>query len=738
MNENRIFRWACPTIWVCLVLAPACARWQCLVAAEDKSAGVSQSSSESSGDASRDGVSAYLIRVPIPIAGEADTRTKSMIDQLLVRWEGVQERPILILEFGGDAGQATQSSEFERSLSLARYIAGERLNRVRTIAYLTGTVQGHAVLPVLACEEIVTDPEAEFGLAGVDEPFIDATIRRGYTEIAERRRTIPVPIVLAMLEPPLAIYQAQTQQGTRYVAEDELAELKTQTSVRSVVCVVPDGELASFSGADLRLKFGFASHLVRDPADLADTLRLPAGSIQEDPTLSRDRRAVRIDLAGLIRPDVVTWVERSLRDKIKNDGANFVMIAIDSPGGSPRDSIRLATYLADLNPSEVRTVAFVESEARGDAALIALACDQLVMTNEAVLGGPGARRIGPKQAEYMRAPIREIAKAKKRGWSLAAALVDSEVTVRSYTRDVGGAVRYFCDEELAEQETPSEWQAGEPLGTEAGLNGQEAVSAGLSQLVVSDWDDLCGVYRLGPDLQSIEPNWANVLIEFLATPKVAGALLFIGWFALMIEFASPGLSFAGFTSAVCFVLYFWVHFLQGTAGWLEVLLFTTGVMCVALEIFAIPGFGAFGIGGGALIISSIILATQTYVIPRNTYEWNQLPSSLLIVVAAISGAFAPLLFMRRLLTEAPLFRRVSLTAPDEESLEKIRQQESLVHLEHLGGKRGVTTTQLTPSGKARFGDEIVDVMTEGDVLSRGTDVYVVKVAGNEVVVRAIG
>jgi membrane-bound ClpP family serine protease len=181
-----------------------------------------------------------------------------------------------------------------------------------------------------------------------------------------------------------------------------------------------------------------------------------------------------------------------------------------------------------------------------------------------------------------------------------------------------------------------------------------------------------------------------------------------------------------------------VHFLQGTAGWLEILLFTTGVVCVALEIFAIPGLGAFGIGGGALIFASIVLATQTYVIPRTTYEWNQLPSSLFMVVAAAAGALTPLIFMRRLVTEAPVFRRVALEKPDEQSLDTIRQHESLVHLEFLAGKRGVTTTQLTPSGKARFGDEVVDVMTSGEVIPRGADVYVVKVSGNEVIVRPIG
>jgi len=39
-----------------------------------------------------------------------------------------------------------------------------------------------------------------------------------------------------------------------------------------------------------------------------------------------------------------------------------------------------------------------------------------------------------------------------------------------------------------------------------------------------------------------------------------------------------------------------------------------------------------------------------------------------------------------------------------------------VHLDYLVGKRGVAITQLTPSGKARFGDARVDVISEGDVI----------------------
>jgi membrane-bound ClpP family serine protease len=203
----------------------------------------------------------------------------------------------------------------------------------------------------------------------------------------------------------------------------------------------------------------------------------------------------------------------------------------------------------------------------------------------------------------------------------------------------------------------------------------------------------------------------------------------------MIEFSTPGVGLPGFASAVCFVLFFWANFLHGTAGWLEIMLFATGVACLVLEIFILPGFGAFGIGGGLLIVVSILLASQTFVIPSNAYEWSQLPSSLFVLAAAGGGALAALVVARRLVTDAPFFRRVSLEAPDQQRWEQIRHQEALVHLEYLVGKRGLTLTQLTPSGKARFGDVRVDVISEGDVVPPGADVVVVEVRGNEVLVR---
>lgn len=679
---------------------------------------------------------AHLIRVPLPITGEVDSRLKAMIEALLPTWQGAVERPILILEFGTREKPAGSGSQFERALSLARYLAGDALRRVRTVAYVSGSVTGHAVLPVLACEEIIVHPEAELGSAGRDEPFIDATVQRGYVEIAERRRTVPVPVVLAMLRGQEALYKVQTLEGVRYVTETELPGVTKDTAIRAVDQVVPAGQMALFSGTELRLKLGCASHLARDRAALAGALRLPVTAIEEDPSLGAGRRGLQVSLTGPISAEKVAWVEASLRQKIERDRVNFVCLVLDSPGGALPESVRLATYLADLDPGQVRTVAFVGTEARADAALIAWACDQLVMTETAVLGGPGARRISPRQLTDARVPLREIAAAKHRGWSLPAALLDPDLAVRRYTHRQTGVVQSFCAEELAEQKPADVWLAGDTLEIQAGVQGREAVDLQLARTLVTDLDELQRLYHFEEGWELAEPGWAHMLVQYLASPQIAGVLLFVAWFALMFEFMSPGLSGAGLVSGLCFLLFFWANFLQGNAEWLEIVLFVAGVLCVTIELFALPGFGVFGIAGALLVVASIVLASQTFVVPGNAYQWSRLPTSLFMVAAGGTGAVAAMILMRRAVSRAPVFRRVALEPPDTARREQLLQQEALVHWEHLLGQRGVTVTQLTPCGKARFGDQLVDVLSEGDAIPAGTPIAVVEVQGNEVVVRA--
>ena len=55
----------------------------------------------------------------------------------------------------------------------------------------------------------------------------------------------------------------------------------------------------------------------------------------------------------------------------------------------------------------------------------------------------------------------------------------------------------------------------------------------------------------------------------------------------------------------------------------------------------------------------------------------------------------------------------------------------------LLGAIGVAATTLRPAGKARFGDEYLDVIAEGDYVNPGSRVQVIEIEGNRIVVKEV-
>ncbi len=82
-----------------------------------------------------------------------------------------------------------------------------------------------------------------------------------------------------------------------------------------------------------------------------------------------------------------------------------------------------------------------------------------------------------------------------------------------------------------------------------------------------------------------------------------------------------------------------------------------------------------------------------------------------------------------------MLNRMMLEPPSSEEIEALSHRESLADFTHLLGHEGITTTRLMLSGKAKFGDELVDVVAIGDAIDRGTPVVVVEVSGSRVIVR---
>ena len=680
-----------------------------------------------------------ILRVPLPIDGQTLTQVRRSVRRAAEKAQTQGARPVLLLEFSvpGDNGEAGAGSQFGAAYELADFLSGEEMNAATTVAYLPKSIQGHAVLVALACDEIVMAPDAEIGKAGADERTINPALRSAYSVIAGRRRTVPTEIALGMLDPAHEVLEVKTEISREFVTPAGLEELKKKRTIQSKKVLIPAGQMGQFTGREAR-RVGFVSYLAENRLEAIRALGLPPENVEEEMLLDGDWRPVRVDLRGQVTADAVDRIMRMIDDAIRQQDANFVCVWIESGGGDPAHSVELANYLAGLRPDRIRTAAYVPKEARADSAIVAMACDQLLMHPHAVLGGAGASEISPEQAKLTVKTLREVAKRKSRSWSLWGAMIDPNLEVFRWSH--GGDEEFFCTEELIEQPQAQQWQKGPRETTPGALfrpTGTQAVECHLAQRTVDDFSQFRQYYDL-KDPTLLEPSWADALVEFLGSPAAAAVLLMIGGIALYVEMHSPGIGIGGFVATICFALFFWSRYLGGTAGWLEITLFLAGITSLMLEIFVIPGFGIFGLGGGALILVSLVLASETTLFPKNEYQFAQFQRSLLSVTGAIVGIVVGAMLLRRWLPRTPGLSRMFLPPPSDEEADKIRRRETFGDVGDLVGARGATTTQLTPSGKARFGSRLLDVIAEGELIQRGTPVEIVEVRGNRVVVREVG
>jgi membrane-bound serine protease (ClpP class) len=156
-----------------------------------------------------------------------------------------------------------------------------------------------------------------------------------------------------------------------------------------------------------------------------------------------------------------------------------------------------------------------------------------------------------------------------------------------------------------------------------------------------------------------------------------------------------------------------------------------------LEVFVLPGFGIFGFGGGLMVIASLILASQTFVLPHNSGEMAELRNSLMVVTASSVGTIAAALVLRRYLPRAPMFSRLMLNPLEADEKDDLEYREVVADFSDLVGQVGRATTNLRPAGRAEIGGDLVDVIAEGEPIDRGAAVQVVFAKANRVLVRRV-
>ena len=680
----------------------------------------------------------YEVSVPLPLDATSATQLVKNLTELA---ESVpaDRRTTIVLKLQSESA-SPERTEFEDALKVARAITSPQLRRLKVVTFVDGEISGHAVLTIIASEALVTTRTAVIGNASAGEARSDPTILLTYESIAERRGLFPKPIVAALVDPGLELAEITRVGGQQeFVTSETLNQLRKDGKILRENVISPSGiplELNAQALRSARISAGQVDSLEQatEVLDLAKLEPLKQSALLGAP------KGVLLEVTGSITSGRARRWQSNLNATLKADDINTWLISIDSTGGDLNGSMTLAGWFAKPEPP-LRTVAGqITGEARGDAAVIALACKPLLMGPDSTIGGPGSYAISKEEVKKYNELIEQIADSTNRPAALIRGMLDPESEVYCYTNRKTGRVRYATEQDIIfNVDDPAiekaKWIRGERIELSEGLTAATAISLGLVDGEAGSVAAAATKLGLPETIPLVSDRGLIRFVEKIGrSTSIAFLLLFIGFISLSAEASAPGLSVPGFIAMTCFALFFWMKFLAGTAEWLELIAFTLGLICIGIEIFVLPGVGIFGIGGVLLMLLGIVLMSQTFILPQNAFQYQILNRGIWTALSAVLGTITGLVAMRFMLPHVPIFNGL-IMEPANDS--QITEAEKLADYSNLLGLVGVTTTPLRPAGKINIDEQLVQVVSDGAVIPSGHSVRVIEVNGTRVVVEAI-
>jgi membrane-bound serine protease (ClpP class) len=154
--------------------------------------------------------------------------------------------------------------------------------------------------------------------------------------------------------------------------------------------------------------------------------------------------------------------------------------------------------------------------------------------------------------------------------------------------------------------------------------------------------------------------------------------------------------------------------------WALVLLLA-GLVLAVLELF-LPSGGMLGVAAFVLFLAAIWMGFRHG-------PWTGM-TTIVVVVLGVPGLVS---FALRVWPETPIGRRLMLDTPTDD---EVRPDSNLRRsLKDLEGKLGVARSLMTPNGAVEVAGQMIDAVSQGDVIEPGRQVRVVEVRGTRVIVR---
>jgi membrane-bound serine protease (ClpP class) len=431
---------------------------------------------------------------------------------------------------------------------------------------------------------------------------------------------------------------------------------------------------------------------------------------------------VRDDIA----PPIVYLVRRGVKEAMES-GAEVLILDMETNGGrfdSTKEIIQI------LDQFEGQTVTYVNRDAYSAGAFIAVATQRIYMAPQSVIGAAAPILMTPGGGAADDLPSTMEAKMT----SAVAARVRASAEKNGHNPQVIEAMinknkRLEIDGKVLNEEG----QILTLTDVEAALEYGDPPKPLLSLGTIGSLDEL--VERLGyeqRDVVQVVPTGAERLASWLN--MLSPILLLVGIVGIYLEIKTPGFGLPGIVGLVAFALYFFGSDVAGFSGMEWLLVFVLGLVLVALEFFVFPGTILVGLAGAGLMLLALVMAmVDVYPGGPALPNLSQLRFPITQVLIALLGAVGVAWALGFILPKTSLYDRlVSKAASGAHSVEVMARRQSA-----RLGQVGTTISPLRPGGKARFGEEVLDVISQGDLVDRGRKVRIIGHSATEAVVEVI-
>ncbi len=693
-----------------------------------------------------------FITVPNPITTEVVRQIK---EQVLGR-VGNAAHPVHTVVFDfNPGGKDVTNADYGGCWGLAQFING--LRGTTTVAFVHAKATGHTALPVLACGELVMSKGASLGeilTDGVDSLGDDQ--RLSYSQFTPHRKP-QFAAIQKMFDKDMVLAKGINGKDGQIWYFDQKSDDAKKLGLAGTekVDFVQGGRVALYT-ADQARAIGLCKAIAETREELAEVYSLPPSSTKDDPLRGRTPDPYRFTLTGDVDGAMRESVNRIIKH-VKGKKGNVLILTLNCGGVDLGAARALADDLVEAQTGDdgLKIIAYIPDQAPDAATFLAFGCTEIVMSRrkdvteteqEATLGDFQASLKGVKKdmVERYRESLREL--ADKRGGHDAGILVDGMfdpdlVIVRVQRKNDRTLRRLMLEAEFeADKANWTVIKQVKPKGQLLKLNASLAEELRVARYTVETRDP-AGVYALyGFDpakVKEVAPGWIDRFAEFLRRDVVTVMLVVIGFTGLILELKVPGLTVPGIIAALCFILVFWSQSrFSGEMFVLALLLFILGLVLVGLEIFVLPGLGAPGIFGVLCMLGGLGLVTFERM-PQTTDDWGLLGFRVAQYMFGMLGAFGLAFGIARFLPKVPYANRLMLAPPSDGPGSSEQALPGAEAAAGLFGAIGTANTTLRPAGVVRFGDEFVDVVSDGGFVPAGTRVRVIAVEGTRIVVKEV-